>query len=228
MWDVSELEKRLNINFTSKSLFITACTHPSYLNECTDLTEDNERLEFLGDAVLGLIVTEYLFALFPTTDEGTLSMAKAALVKKEACCNYVKQMGLEGFLLLGKGEQMLGDRGKVSAYGNLFEAIVGAVFLDQGLAKVKQIVVEQLPSKEDILPLMLGNPKNRLQQYTQGNLKILPQYRATEIELDCGVRGYFVQVVVDGDVWGEGIAPSKKEAEKMAAQQALNHHEYKN
>lgn len=228
MLNVSELEKQLKISFASKSLLITACTHPSYLNECEDLSEDNERLEFLGDAVLGLIVTEYLFELFPTTDEGTLSMARAALVKKEACCNYVKQMGVEPYLLLGKGEYMLGERGKVSAYGNLFEAIVGAIFLDQGLDAAKKIVVAQLPSKEEILPLMQGNPKNRLQQYTQGKFKILPQYLSKEIELDCGVRGYFVQVLVDGDVWGEGVAVSKKEAEKMAAQQALDHHEYKN
>lgn len=227
MWNVSELEKQLNINFISKSLLITACTHPSYLNECSDLSEDNERLEFLGDAVLGLIVTEYLFKLFPSADEGVLSTARAALVKKEACCHYAQQLGIDAYLLLGKGEHMLGSRGKISAYGNLFEAVIGAIFLDQGLDVVKPLVIAQLPSKEDILSLMLGNPKNRLQQYTQGKLKILPQYKSKEIELDSGNIGYFVQVLVDGDVWGEGIATSKKEAEKIAAQRALEDNEYK-
>lgn len=228
MHDMSKLEKCLNVTFTSKTLLLTACTHPSYLNECKDLSEDNERLEFLGDAVLGLIVTEYLYLLFPAIDEGTLSKAKAELVKKDACSKYAQQLGIDAYLLLGKGEAMLGDRGKISAYGNLFEAIIGAVFLDQGLEVAKKLVLSQLPSKEGILPLMLENPKNRLQQYTQKKLKVLPQYQSKEVDLDEGFRGYFAYVFINGEVWGEGFANSKKEAEKLAAQQALDHHEYQN
>lgn len=225
MLNFSDVEKKLGVLFVSQSLLITACTHPSYRNEDVSVSEDNERLEFLGDAVLGLIVTEYLFLLFSQIDEGTLSTAKASLVSVEACCGYVMKLGIEKYLRLGKGEMLLGERGKISAYGNFFEAILGAVFLDQGFEVAKRVALPLLPSKEAIIPLMQGNPKNRLQQYTQKYLKELPEYRSYEEKVAGGVV-FRVRVMIQGYVRGEGVAPSKKEAEKIAAQQALDHYEH--
>lgn len=225
--DIKEVERKLNFCFSHPKLLLTALIHPSYKNEAA-LQEDNERLEFLGDAVLGLLVTEHLFLLFPSMDEGSLSTARAALVNATSCCNYTNQLGIGPHLLLGCGEKLLSARGQTSAYANLFEAILGAVYLDGGIAPVRQIVIPLLPSKSDILPLMLGNPKNRLQQFTQKNKETLPIYEATSIHLESGAKGYHVQVLVNGKIWGEGIATSKKEAEKLAAQQALNAYDNKN
>lgn len=225
MINVAEIEHKLGIHFISKALLETACIHPSYRNEHATITEDNERLEFLGDSVLGLLVSEYLYSLFPTEHEGDLSTAKAALVSIESCCAYAQQLGIDRYLYLGRGEANLGERGKISAYGNLFEAILGALFLDQGLEAAKKITTAVLPSKEKILLLMQGNPKNRLQHYTQKHFKVLPEYQAEIIENN-QKKLFYVQVLVQGIVRGEGKALSKKDAEKIAAQQALNYYEY--
>ncbi|CRH68555.1 ribonuclease III [Chlamydia trachomatis] len=130
--------------------------------------------------------------------------------------------------MIGRGEKMQSHRGKISAYANLFEAILGAVYLDGGLSPARQIIVPLLPDKESILPLMLVNPKNRLQQFTQQTLKVLPSYKALPWKSEDGSPGYHVQVFVNGDLWGEGFAGSKKEAEKLAAKQALSTHDNKN
>ncbi|CAG9046549.1 Ribonuclease 3 [Chlamydia abortus] len=224
--NIKEVEAKLNFTFTQPKLLVTALTHPSYRNETATITEDSERLEFLGDAVLCLIVTEHLFLLFPSMDEGTLSTARAALINAVSCCQYTDALGLGEYLLIGKGERIQNERGKTSAYANLFEAILGAVYLDGGLASARQITVPLLPSKKDILPLMLGNPKNRLQQLTQKHLRTLPVYQCEPWTSPQGASGYHIRVLVNHEVWGEGFALSKKEAEKLAAQQALDAHDY--
>ncbi|AAP05090.1 ribonuclease III [Chlamydia caviae] len=226
--NIKEVEAKLNFTFTQPKLLVTALTHPSYRNETVTITEDSERLEFLGDAVLCLIVTEHLFLLFPSMDEGTLSTARAALINAVSCCQYTDALGLGEHLLIGKGERIQNERGRTSAYANLFEAVLGAVYLDGGLAPARQITVPLLPSKKDILPLMLGNPKNRLQQLTQKQLRTLPVYQCTPWTSQQGVPGYHIRVIVNDEVWGEGCALSKKEAEKLAAQKALDAHDYEN
>ncbi|ANH78185.1 ribonuclease III [Candidatus Chlamydia sanziniae] len=226
--NIRAIEVKLKITFTQPQLLITAFTHPSYKNESLASIEDSERLEFLGDAVLGLIVTEYLFSLFPALDEGTLSTVRAALVNAKACYSYTQALGVGQYLLIGRGERVQNQRGQFSAYANLFEAILGAIYLDHGLALARQITIPLLPSKEAIFPLMLGNPKNRLQQLTQKHLRTLPLYQATLLTTPGGTGGYHVQVVVNKEIWGEGCATSKKEAEQLAAQQALETHDYEN
>ncbi|EPP34359.1 ribonuclease III [Chlamydia ibidis] len=223
--NIKEVETKLNFTFTQPKLLITALTHPSFRNESVTLTEDSERLEFLGDAVLCLIVTEHLFLLFPSMDEGTLSTARSALINANSCCQYTDTLGLGKYLLTGKGEKIQSERGKTSAYANLFEAILGAIYLDGGLSPARQLTVPLLPSKKNILPLMLGNPKNRLQQFTQKHLRILPEYKCEPRTLEQGQPGYHVRVLVQNEVWGEGFALSKKEAEKLAAEQALSEHD---
>ena len=226
--DIQAVESKLNFIFSHPRLLITALTHPSYRNEFPSVSEDSERLEFLGDAVLGLVVTEHLFLLFPALNEGLLSTTRSALVNAEACFGYTQKLDVGEHLLIGRGEKMQSERGKISAYANLFEAVLGAVYLDGGLSPVRQIVVPLLPDKEAISPLMLVNPKNRLQQLTQQTLKVLPTYTALPWSSENGTPGYHVQVFVNEEIWGEGFAGSKKEAEKLAAKQALSKHDNKN
>lgn len=223
--DIKQIESKLKFTFTQPKLLITALTHPSYRNESPETIEDSERLEFLGDAVLCLIVTEHLFLLFPSLDEGTLSTVRSALINSHSCCQYTDALGLGDHLLIGKGERIQNTRGRTSTHANLFEAILGAVYLDGGLGPARKIVVPLLPEKKDILPLMLGNPKNRLQQLTQKHLRTLPLYQCSSSQ---DPPGYHAYVIVNNEVWGEGFALSKKEAEKLAAQQALETHEHKN
>lgn len=223
--DIKQVEAKLNFTFTQPKLLITALTHPSYRNESPETLEDSERLEFLGDAVLCLIVTEHLFLLFPSINEGTLSTARSALINSHSCCQYTDALGLGDHILIGKGERIHNTRGRTSAYANLFEAILGAVYLDGGLAPARQITVPLLPNKKNILPLMLGNPKNRLQQLTQKHLRTLPIYQCSS---SLESPGYHVRVFVNNEMWGEGHALSKKEAEKIAAQKALEAHEHEN
>ncbi len=228
MINIKEIESKLKFTFTQPQLLITAFTHPSYRNESSSLIKDNERLEFLGDAVLCLIVTEHLFLLFPTLEEGVLSTARSALINTKACSGYAEALGICSHLLLGKGEKLQKERGKLSSQANLFESILGAIYLDGGLSPARQLAVPLLPSKEKIQPLMSGNPKNCLQQFTQKHLRTLPNYQAKLHTHNNEMTGYHVQVFIHDELWGEGFATSKKEAEKLAAQQALEIHGNKN
>lgn len=225
--NVKEIESKLNFTFTQPQLLVTAFTHPSYRNESPVPIEDSERLEFLGDAVLGLIVTEHLFLLFPNLEEGVLSTIRASLVDASACSGYAESLGVCENLLIGKGERLQNQRGKLSSQANLFEAILGAIYLDGGLSPARQLTVPLLPSKEKLQPLMFGNPKNLLQQFTQKYLRTLPKYQATQYVSKEGVVSHHVQVFIHDELWGEGVAHSKKEAEKLAAQHALDTHDYK-
>ncbi|WP_100934048.1 ribonuclease III [Candidatus Chlamydia corallus] len=226
--DTAAIEAKLNFTFTQPKLLQTALTHPSYKNEAATQIEDSERLEFLGDAVLGLIVTEHLVLLFPSMNEGTLSTARASLVNAKACCRYTTVLGIGDYLLIGKGEKIQSERGRLSAYANLFESVLGAIYLDGGLSPARKLTVPLLPVKEEILPLMSGNPKNLLQQFTQKHFRVLPVYQSTAVTNVQGTLSYKIQVIVNKEVWGEGYASSKKEAEKIAAQRALDTHGNKN
>lgn len=225
---IEEVEKKINFTFSQKKLLITAFTHPSYRNEQMEIDEDSERLEFLGDAVLNLVVTEHLFLLFPTFSEGALSSARSSLVNTRSCCHYTNALRLGEHLLMGKGERMQNLRGKTSAYANLFEALLGALYLDGGLSPARQLILPLLPDRDKILPLMAENPKNHLQHIVQKELHILPTYVCSPCTLPQGSSGYHAQVIVNHEVWGEGYAPSKKEAEIIAAKKALDTYEHKN
>lgn len=224
--NIQAIESKLRYHFSQPKLLLTALTHPTYRNESIVTLEDNERLEFLGDAILCLIVTEHLFLLFPSMNEGTLSTARSSLISASSCFEYANKLGIGEHLLIGNGEKAHNEKGRASAYANLFEAILGAVYLDGGIAPTRQMTVPLLPSKEDIRPLMLGNPKNRLQQFTQKHLKTLPAYHATPWVNEKGESGYHICVFINGVICGEGFALTKKEAEKIAAQKALESHDY--
>ena len=223
MKDFSRIEKKLNINFKNKNLLVQAFCHRSYLNENpTSHLNHNERLEFLGDAVLELIVTEHLYKNYQNP-EGELTNWRAALVNTQNLAKIAGTLGFEDYLLLSKGEEK--DRGKARQYilANTLEAFLGALYLDRGLKSVSQFVKSNLLFD---LPRILKeeiwkDAKSQFQEIAQEKLKITPTYKILK-EWGPDHFKHFVTGVFLGDkLVAEGEGSSKQEAEEKAAQKAL-------
>jgi ribonuclease-3 len=200
-----------------------ALTHPSYLQQHPECRESNQRLEFLGDAVLQLILTEELFRLFPGEREGGLTRRRAALTKGTFLARLAREIGLDERLRLGAGEEAGGGRSKASALEDAFEAVVGAFYLDGGIEAARRVVLDcygPLPAR---LAGMEGeNPKGRLQERVQpehGNAAL--SYEILAEEGAHHARAYEVAVYLNGGRIGTGRGPSKKLAEEAAARDAL-------
>lgn len=224
MKDFALLEARLNIFFKNKKLLIEAFCHRSFLNENPDFKfSHNERLEFLGDAVLELIVTEYLFSQFPEKNEGELSSYRAALVNAKTLSQIAKSLGFEEFLLLSKGEQKGDPKARMYILANTFEAFVGALYLDQGLEKVRDFLNTHLlvRLKEIIEKKLYKNPKSRLQEEAQEKLKITPVYKVLKEWGPDHAKNFVVGVFFNDHLIATGEGTSKQEAEENAAQNAL-------
>jgi ribonuclease-3 len=211
------------VQFNTPGLLRTALTHPSYANEHPDdVDETNERLEFLGDAALGLIVAEELYAGFPDIEEGRLTEWRAQLVCGPTLSRVSTRFGLGEMLLLGRGEEGTGGRTREGNLERVFEAVVGAVMLDQGLEAAREFAQRALAEEFDALDSDPGtlNPKGTLQQLVQGMLG-RPQYVTTLEEGPEHARTFTIEVRIDGEVVGTGTGPSKQQAEKEAARHAL-------
>ncbi|MBM4416592.1 MAG: ribonuclease III [Chloroflexi bacterium] len=217
------LEARLGVRFRDARLLRTALTHPSYANEHpAEVSETNERLEFLGDAALGLIVAETLYGDYPELEEGRLTEWRAQLVCGPTLARVATRLGLGEALLLGRGEDSTGGRLREGNLERAFEALVGAVLLDQGLDGVRAFARRALAEEFAALdsdPALL-NPKGALQQLVQGVLG-RPQYVTTHEEGPEHARRFTIEVRVDGETVGSGAGPSKQVAEKEAARRAL-------
>ncbi len=220
---VQRAQQRLGIQFSDPELLRVALTHPSYANEHPDdAHETNERLEFLGDAVLGLIVAEALYADFPEVEEGRLTEWRAQLVCGPTLSRVAVRLELGDMLLLGRGEEATGGRAREGNLERVFEAVVGAVMLDQGLEAAREFAHRALAEEIAALdadPGML-NPKGALQQLVQGVLG-RPQYVTTAEEGPEHARSFTIEARIDGEVVGRGVGSSKQQAEKEAARQAL-------
>lgn len=217
------IENAFNIVSHHPKLLLQACVHPSYKNEHQDIHFDNERLEFLGDAILNLVISEYLFINFPNENEGNLSLIRSSFVNAESCYKYITHMQLEDMLLIGKGESN-NQKGRVSALANFFEALIGAIYLDQGIQPIQQLLPSLLTPIDHIHPQQLMKPKQRLQQITQKLFQQLPRYELTSSSSSNGL--FQANVYICGELKGQGTAQSKKEAEQQAALQALSHYEH--
>ncbi|NGX61314.1 MAG: Ribonuclease 3 [Chlamydiae bacterium] len=218
-----EVEKLLGASFQDKELLRLAFTHRSYWHENQDEVPDyNQRLEFLGDSVLGLIVGEHLYKQHPSHDEGFLSSLRSMLVDAPACVGYVQELEVEPFLLLGRGEKLNRGKGRESILADLFEAIVGALYLDQGLAATRDFFLTRFAKTiEKMVAEPVRNWKAELQDYTQRKFQMPPEYR---VEKEWGAahnRQFLVGVWIDEEKLGEGIGFSKKEAQFEAAASAL-------
>ncbi|MBE6887105.1 MAG: ribonuclease III [Ruminococcaceae bacterium] len=210
-------ENNIHYTFKNKSLLELALTHSSYANESRTHTEYNERLEFLGDAVLQLVTSEKLYKEHPDMPEGRMSKQRAALVCEDALANYSKQINLGAFLFLGKGEENTGGRERPSILADAFEALIGAIFLDGGIENAKKFILRFLDDKD----LHLQDYKTLLQEIIQKN----PGERLSYIVVgETGPdhdKSFDVEVKLNSNPIGKGFGKSKKAAEQQAAKEAL-------
>lgn len=216
------------LDFQDPGLLRTALTHRSYLNEHPDLDwEDNERLEYLGDAVLDLLLAEYLFLRLPNAPEGELTALRAALVRRETLARFARELDIGAILLVGHGEDETGGRERPALLCAAFEALVGALYLDQGLGGVRLLVTPLVEKEfEDACADVAGkDPKSRLQELAQGELGLTPRYVTTQAEGPDHAKVFTVQVSVGEVTCGEGEGPSKQAAAQRAASDALVHAE---
>jgi ribonuclease-3 len=224
MPDFFAIEKSLGLTFEDKTLLYRALTHRSYLNENPDHPlEDNERLEFLGDAVLDFITAEYLYHHFPEMDEGQLTSLRAALVRTGTLAGFAQELRLNGFLLLGVGEAESGGREREAILCGTFEALVGALYLDRGLEAVQDFVYPIIgPEAQRVVAEALDkDAKSLLQELSQGHFQITPTYRTVAEKGPDHAKEFTVEVLIGKKPYGRGKGHSKQRAAQAAAQVAL-------
>lgn len=224
-----EIEKSLRVRFKNPDLLENAFVHRSYLNESPDFPfPSNERLEFLGDAVLEQIVSNFLYHNFPSLPEGELTALRAALVRTESLAEEAQRLGMGKELLLSKGEESGGGRDNPYLLANTFEAVIGAIYLDQGLDETNKFILRELLYKtEKSLRAGTKDAKSRLQEITQARFGATPTYRITEEWGPAHDHRFLSGVYFKGGKVGEGEGKNKKEAEEKAAQAALQNLEKK-
>jgi ribonuclease-3 len=219
------LEKKLGLDFKNKDLLVEAFCHRSYLNENPKFhLPHNERLEFLGDAVLELIVTEYLYQKYPEKNEGELTNWRAALVNAKILGDLAKDLGFNDFLLLSKGEEKETGKGRQYILANTFEALIGAIYLDQGYGVAKNFVEKGLIERklpEIIKKGLFKDPKTRFQEEAQERVKITPVYKVLEEWGPDHAKHFLVGVFLGNELVAKGEGSSKQEAEEEAAKNAL-------
>jgi len=217
------LEDKLGYRFRNASLCETALTHKSWMNETqsTDRT-DNERLEFLGDAVLALVTSDLLMKRFPDEPEGDLSKARAAIVNEAGLARVAEVLGLGQWIFLGRGEEQAGGRQKRSLLANAFEALIGAVYTDGGFLDAFA-VVERLfaPSIADVPSAANKDFKSRLQELAQAKLQIAPTYVVLSEQGPDHAKTFEIAILIGDKEYGRAFGRSKKEAQQNAAEQAL-------
>ncbi len=218
------LEIKTGYKFKKKSLIKEALTHKSFAKEKKENTElFNERLEFLGDAVLGLVICDYLCATYPRYTESELSKIKAYTVQEATLADAAFKLGIGSFLYLGKGEEKGGGRKKSSLLANAFEAILAAIYIDGGLRRAREFVLENLEGKIKALirRKLLFDYKTRFQEITQERFRVLPKYRVHKEEGPEHMKIFEVGVFIKNEFYGSGKGKSKKEAAQKAARAGL-------
>lgn len=224
MQDFSQFEQHINVRFLNKDLLTEAFTHRSYLNENPSWTgRHNERLEFLGDAVLELIVTEFLFKKFPSKQEGELTSLRAALVNAHMLLRIATEMKMDHFMLLSRGEARDTGRARSFILANAFEALIGALYLDKGHATTQEVIERYLmPKIDEILEKKLFiDPKSFFQERAQEVVNITPTYRVLKEWGPDHDRHFILGVYLEDECIAEGEGPSKQIAQQKAAEAAL-------
>jgi ribonuclease III len=223
--DIEVFQQEIGITFLNPELLRQALTHRSYVNEHSDqgLT-DNERLEFLGDAILDFITADMLYTCFPEMDEGELTRLRAALVRTEALAQLAVECQLGDALLMGKGEANSGGRERNNNLCSGFEAVVGAIYLDQGLDVVKGFVIPRLTTlQKDVMEeAMRKDPRSQFQEWAQAQHGITPDYRMSSASGPDHDKNFVVEVYIGGKNVARGYGKSKRAAAQSAAQAALH------
>ncbi len=224
MTRLTALQKTLGISFNDSTLLEQALVHSSYINENPGLAlTSNERLEFLGDAVLGLVVAEKLYWDFPRFSEGEMTRFRAALVRRETLARMARAIRLGDYLYLGKGEEASGGRRKPSNLAGVLEAVIAAIFFDQGLIATGEFIL-RLFNEELERVVSRGaeiDYKSQLQELTQARQQLVPVYQLLEAVGPDHDRRFTIEVKIGDTVLGRGSGKSKKTAEAEAARSAL-------
>ena len=217
----SELSRRLNLPFQNLSLLTRALTHRSYVNENPDSTEDNERLEFLGDAVLDFIVGAWVYNRFPEMPEGDLTKLRSALVRNDQLAIFARDLKLGNALRLGHGEYLTGGSHRDALLGSTFEAVIGAIYLDTGLGAVEAFVSPLLEAARDSVLTKIHDPKSLLQEWAQAQKMGSPHYHTTSMTGPDHAKTFEVEVSIGERIVGKGAGSSKHNAQSAAAGEAL-------
>lgn len=216
------IESKLDYKFKDPSILALAFVHRSFINENKAVSQHNERLEFLGDSILGLIAAEYLYKVLPNTAEGDLSYLRSRLVEASSCVTYVLKLDIASYLLMGRGEQMNDGRGRDSLLADLFEAIIGAIYLDGGLEAARNFIHKNFSKEfEQILETPLKNWKALLQDYCQKKHQKPPVYKVISEAGPDHSKKFKVTVFLDNLELGQGEGSSKKEAQQASAEDAM-------
>ncbi len=218
-----KLEKILKIRFKDMNLLDKALTHTSYAHEILNNEEHYEKLEFLGDSVLSLVINEYLYNSLKNEPVGQLSRLKSLIVSDSSLYKLSEKLGLGAFLNLGKGEQQSGGNHKSSLLADIVESIIGAYYMDAGLKKVKKFILWMLTETIEWSMNIeeKKDSKSKLQEYMQKQYKISPEYYIIEVKGPEHNRVYEIGVRMNDRELGRGLASNKKDAEKIAAKNAL-------
>lgn len=223
--EINELEKKLNITFNNKKLLINALTHRSYLNENDDVKENNERLEFLGDAVLELIISDHLYRAYPDRAEGDLTSFRSALVRTESLAQASRELDYGKHLRLAKGEEESGGRDKDYILANTFEAILGAIYLDKGYQECRGLVERTLIKRiENIVEKRLDiDSKTKIQEIAQARFKLTPTYEVIKEKGPDHDKEFITTIRLGKRIIGKGKGSSKQRAEEDAATEGLKY-----
>ena len=215
---IEALEKKLGYTFKDEKLIIEALTHKSYKQPY-----DNERLEFLGDAVLDLVVGEYLYKKFKKSDEGNLSKIRASLVNEAGFDKLARYLNLGDYIYLSNAEENNGGREKSSLLSNAFEAVIGALYLEDGLETVGKIAIRLIEENHDDISLdsLFRDFKTTLQELTQARFGITPEYKVVASRGPDHLKEFEVAVIIEDKEYARAIGKSKKIAQQEAAQTAI-------
>lgn len=211
------IEKKIRFKFQNGKLLEEAFTHKSYTIE-HNITTCNERMEFLGDSIISAVVAHWLFKRFPGVDEGKLSKMKSQIVSRNNLSTWADDLDLGAYLFLSQGEEATGGRNRESLLGNVYEALVGAIFLDQGFTPAQRFIIRHLAKKKRIIE---NDFKSKLQEIVQKKYKTPPAYCVVAETGPDHEKKFTLEVRIKQRVLGQGEGRSKKEAEQLAAKEAL-------
>jgi ribonuclease-3 len=221
--ELIEFQHSLAIHFKNFEILNTALSHKSYVNEADEDLENYEKLEFLGDALLGLVISDYLYNQREYLKEGTLARIKSYVVSEHTLYKIGKKINIQKYLLLGKGEEKSGGRYRKALIGDSIEALIGAYYLDRGFNRarrlVEQLICDEIEEVEE--NRHVKDYKSILQEYTQKRFKVIPQYGIINVEGPDHKRKFFINVTIKKRTFGPGVGDSKKQAEQQAASIAL-------
>ncbi|MBR4421578.1 MAG: ribonuclease III [Erysipelotrichaceae bacterium] len=218
---VYDFLKQHDIPYRNKELIDQAFVHSSYVNEHREVTGNNERLEFMGDAVLQVFSADRLYRIDPELPEGLMSTRRSNLVSEKALAQIVRENGLNEYLLLGAGEEKTGGRDRDSIIADMFEAFIGAIYLDQGIDTAFELLDELMHKHIEEIDESTFDYKTKLQEFVQADSRKSIVYETVSVEGPNNNPRFEVVVKIDGLTYGKGVASSKKQAQKNAAKDAL-------